>query len=80
MSTSVPIEYRAARVDPEGRIPYFEEKLVLNEYSISMGIDVIEKQVLAYCKPQTDIAQHVIPILRREQKAVFAYTYREATL
>jgi len=77
MSTSVPIEYGVARVNGDGRVTYFEEKPVLKEYPVSMGIDVFEPEVLAYCKPNTDIAQHVIPDLLRDGKEVYAYVTRE---
>lgn len=73
MSTSVPIEYGVARADSDGRITYFEEKPVLKEYPISMGIDVLNGEVISYCKPNTDIAQHVIPALITEGKRVYAY-------
>jgi mannose-1-phosphate guanylyltransferase len=73
VSTAVPIEYGVARVDDDGRITYFEEKPVLKEYPVSIGIDVFERDVLSYCKPNTDIAQHVIPSLLRDGKGVYAY-------
>jgi len=73
MSTSVPIEYGVARVNEEGRVTYFEEKPVLKEYPVSMGVDIFENEVLAYCKPNTDIAQHVIPNLLKDGKGVYAY-------
>jgi mannose-1-phosphate guanylyltransferase len=73
MSTSVPVEYGVARVNQEGRITYFEEKPVLKEYPVSMGIDIFEPEVLAYCKPNTDIAQHVIPSLLKDGRSVYAY-------
>ena len=73
MSTSVPIEYGVARVDQEGRVSYFEEKPVLKEYPVSMGIDILEHEVLTYCKPHTDIAKDVIPKLLKEKRPVYAY-------
>jgi NDP-sugar pyrophosphorylase family protein len=38
-----------------------------------MGVDVFEKEALAYCKPHTDVAEQVIPSLLKEGKAVYAY-------
>ncbi len=73
MSTTVPIEYGVARVADDGRITYFEEKPVIKEYPVSMGILVCEKEILSYCKPSTDISQQVVPELLRDGKAVFAY-------
>lgn len=73
LSTGVPIEYGVARVDNDGRVTYFEEKPILQEYPVSMGINILEKSVLPYCKPDTDLAQDVIPQLVRDKKPVFAY-------
>ncbi len=73
MSTTVPIEYGVARVADDGRITYFQEKPVIKEYPVSMGILVCEKEILSYCKPSTDISQQVVPELLRDGKAVFAY-------
>jgi NDP-sugar pyrophosphorylase family protein len=73
LSTTVPIEYGVARVAGDGKVTYFEEKPVLSEYPISMGIDIFQKEALAYCKPNADIAHDVIPELLRDQKSVYAY-------
>jgi len=73
MSTSVPVEYGVARVTDEGRVTYFEEKPIIKEYPISMGILVCDKDVLPYCKPNTDISHDVIPKLLKDKKPVFAY-------
>jgi mannose-1-phosphate guanylyltransferase/phosphomannomutase len=73
MSTSVPIEYGVGRVGTDGRLTYFEEKPVLKEYPISIGIDILEREVLSYCKPNTDLAHDAIPRLIQEGKPVFAY-------
>ncbi len=73
MSTAVPIEYGVGRVAEDGSVTYFEEKPVLKEYPINMGINIFEKDVLAYCGPRKDIATDVIPQLLRDRKRVFAY-------
>jgi NDP-sugar pyrophosphorylase family protein len=73
MSTAVPIEYGVARVAADGRVTYFEEKPILKEYPVSMGIQILEPNTLIYCRPNTDIAHHVIPSLLRDGKAVYAY-------
>jgi NDP-sugar pyrophosphorylase family protein len=73
MSTSVPIDYGVARVTKDGRVTYFEEKPILREYPISMGIHVLEKEALSYCKPKTDLAGDVVPQLVRDGKSVYAY-------
>jgi mannose-1-phosphate guanylyltransferase/phosphomannomutase len=73
MSRSVPIEYGVAQVGDNGRVMYFEEKPILKEYPVSMGIHVLEREVLEYCKANTDLAEHVIPKLVDERKPVYAY-------
>jgi mannose-1-phosphate guanylyltransferase/phosphomannomutase len=73
MSTSVPIDYGVARVAEDGRVTYFEEKPILKEYPISMGIHVLEKEALSYCKPKTDLAHDVIPQLVKDGNGVYAY-------
>ncbi len=73
MSTAVPFEYGVAKVAGDGRITYFQEKPVLTEYPVSMGIHVLGSDALAYCLPNTDLAQHVIPRLLADHKPVFAY-------
>jgi mannose-1-phosphate guanylyltransferase/phosphomannomutase len=73
MSTSVPMDYGIAKVTEDGRITYFEEKPILKEYPVSMGILVCEKDILRYCKPNTDISHDIIPALLREKKPLFAY-------
>jgi NDP-sugar pyrophosphorylase family protein len=73
MSTSVPIDYGVARVAKDGRVKFFEEKPVLKEYPVSMGIHVVEKEALSYCKPKTDFAQNVIPTLLKDGKKIYAY-------
>jgi mannose-1-phosphate guanylyltransferase/phosphomannomutase len=73
LSTSVPVEYGLARVDSESRVWYFEEKPVLKEYPISMGVDIMNSEVIAYCKRNTDIASDVIPRLLQDRKQVYGY-------
>ena len=73
MSTAVPIEYGVGRVAEDGRVTYFEEKPVLKEYPINMGINIFEKDVLTYCGPKKDVATDVIPQLLRDGKRVYAY-------
>jgi len=73
MSTSVPTDYGVGKVVREGRVTYFEEKPVLKEYPVSMGILVFEKEALRYCKPNRDISRDVIPQLLKDGKRVYAY-------
>lgn len=73
MSSSVPMDYGVAQVADDGRITSFQEKPVIKEYPVSMGILVCEKDILPYCKAGTDISQQVLPELLRDGEPVFAY-------
>lgn len=73
LSQSVPIEYGIAKVSKTGRVTYFEEKPILNEYPVSMGVHIFEPLTLNYCKPGRDIARDVIPRLIEERLRVFGY-------
>ena len=73
MSTSVPMDYGIAKVADDGRVRHFEEKPVLKEYPVSMGILLFEKEAMKYCRPNTDISRDVLPQLLKDGKPVFAY-------
>jgi mannose-1-phosphate guanylyltransferase/phosphomannomutase len=73
MSRAVPMDYGVATVDVDGRVTFFEEKPVLKEYPVSMGIYVCSRDILPYCKRNTDLSQDVIPKLLQDSKPVFAY-------
>ena len=73
LSTSVPTDYGIAQVNEEGRVTYFEEKPIIKEYPVSMGILICEREVLKYCKPNTDISHDVLPRLLVEGRNVSAY-------
>jgi len=73
MSTSVPIDYGVGRVADDGKLTYFEEKLILKGYPMSMGIHILESDTLSYCRPNTDLAHDVIPQLMKDGKSVYAY-------
>jgi hypothetical protein len=68
MSTAVPIEHGVGRVQCDGRLNCFE-KPILKEYPISMGIHVLAKEALSYCRPNTDLARDVMPRLILTKKA-----------
>ena len=75
MSTSVPIEYGVARVDQDGRVTYFQEKPVLKEYPVSMGVDLLEGEVLSYCKPHTDLCARRYPPATERKEACLRIPY-----
>ena len=73
MNTTVPMEYGVARVTEDGRVTYFEEKPVIKESTVSMGIFICEMEVLSYCKRNTDVSREVVPQVIRDGKPVYAY-------
>ncbi len=73
LSLSVPIEYGVGKVTKTGRIVYFEEKPVLKEYPVSMGVHIFEPCIIDYCKSAKDIAGEVIPRLIKDRLRVFGY-------
>ena len=72
-STAVPMDYGVARVTEDGRVTCFEEKPVIKEYPVSIGIFICEREVLSYCRRNTDISRQVVPQVTREGKPVYAY-------
>jgi NDP-sugar pyrophosphorylase family protein len=73
LSTGVRIDYGVGRVDKDNRIEYFEEKPILKEYPVAMGICVCEPVFLKYCSSGSDIAANVIPALVAKGERVFGY-------
>src|SRR5712692_8871142 len=77
LSTGVRIDYGVGRVDDEGRIIYFEEKPVLREYPVSIGVYVCEPRVLDYCKAGSDLASDVLPSMLRAEEPVYGFITKE---
>lgn len=73
LSTGVRIDYGVGRIDKEGRIEYFEEKPVLKEYPVSIGVCLCEPEVLKYATSGSDIAANVIPALVAKGERVYGY-------
>ncbi|OLD10787.1 MAG: hypothetical protein AUI93_06450 [Crenarchaeota archaeon 13_1_40CM_3_52_10] len=73
LSTGVRIDYGVGRVDEDGRIKYFEEKPVLKEYPVAIGVSVCEPAFLKYCSTGSDIAANVIPALVAKGERVYGY-------
>src|SRR5207249_4890339 len=61
------------RVDKDGRIEYFEEKPVIKEYPVSIGVCLCEPAVLKYCSSGSDIAANIIPTLVAKGERVYGY-------
>lgn len=77
LSTGVRIDYGVGKVDEEGRITYFEEKPVLQEYPVSIGVYVCEPRVLDYCKAGSDLASDVLPSMLKEGEPVYGFITKE---
>src|SRR5207245_10646590 len=63
LSTGVRIDYGVGRVDKDNRIEYFEEKPVLKEYPVAIGVCLCEPIFLKYCSSAPDIAATLVPPL-----------------
>ncbi len=77
LSTGVKIDYGVGRVDAEGRITYFEEKPVLKEYPVSIGVYICEPRVLDYCKAGSDLASDVLPSMLSKGEYVYGFLTKE---
>ncbi len=73
LSTGVRIDYGVGRVDKDNRIEYFEEKPVLKEYPVAIGVCLCEPSFLKYCSSGSDIAANVIPALIAKGERVYGY-------
>ena len=77
LSTGVKIDYGVGRIDGEGRITYFEEKPVLKEYPVSIGVCICEPRVLDYCKAGSDLASDVLPSMLKKGEPVYGFITRD---
>lgn len=77
LSTGVRIDYGVGRVDSEGRINYFEEKPVLTDYPVSIGVYLCEPEVLHYCSAGSDFAGDVLPQLVKKGERVYGFLTEE---
>jgi len=77
LSTGVRIDYGVGRIDEEGRIKYFEEKPVLKEYPVSIGVYLCEPKVLEYCVAGSDLAADVLPKMLQKGEPVYGFLTKE---
>ncbi len=77
LSTGVRIDYGVGRVDGEGKIQYFEEKPILTDYPVSIGVYLCEPKVLDYCSTGSDFAGDVLPVLLRKGEPVYGYITKD---
>jgi NDP-sugar pyrophosphorylase family protein len=77
LSTGVRIDYGVGRVDGEGRVLYFEEKPVLSDYPVSIGVYLCEPKVLNYCTIGPDLAADVLPSMVNKGEPVYGFMTKE---
>ncbi len=77
LSTGVRIDYGVGKLDSNGRIRYFEEKPILADYPVSIGVYLCEPRVLSYCSAGPDIASDVLPALVKKGEKVYGFITRE---
>ena len=73
LSRGVRLDYGVARLDGDGRLQDFQEKPVLSEYPVSIGIYACQPEFLSYCKVGRDLAMDVIPHIIRKGERVYGY-------
>ena len=73
LSTGVRIDYGVGKIDGDGRLKYFEEKPVLQEYPVSIGVYACEPRVLDYCLPGSDLAGDVLPQMLQKGEPVYGF-------
>ncbi len=77
LSIGVRMDYGVGRVDSEGRVQYFEEKPVLSDYPVSIGVYLCEPKVLSYCSAGSDLAGDVLPSLVKKGEPVYGFITKE---
>jgi NDP-sugar pyrophosphorylase family protein len=73
LSTGVRLDYGVGKLDGEGRLKHFEEKPVLSDYPVSIGIYACQPEFLSYCRVGSDLAADVLPRLVSKGESVYGY-------
>ena len=78
LSTGVKIDYGVGKVDEAGRMLYFAEKPVLDEYPVSIGVYVCEPKFLSYLSGGTDLARDILPSLIAKGEKFYGFITKES--
>ncbi len=73
LSRGVHLDYGVGRLDGEGRVSHFEEKPVLSEYPISIGVYACKEDFLSYCNAGPDLAADVLPLVIAKGERVYGF-------
>jgi len=73
LSRRLQIEYGVGKIKKGGKLSYFEEKPVVKDYPVSMGIFILKPAAIEYCEPNTDLSSDVIPKLMKKRFPVYGY-------
>src|SRR2546428_2735552 len=73
LSRGVRLDYGVGKLDGEGRLQHFEEKPILSEYPVSIGIYACQPRFLSYCRVGSDLAADILPHLISKGERVYGY-------
>ncbi len=73
LSRGVRLDYGVGKLDSEGRLKYFEEKPILSEYPVSIGIYACQPKFISYCNVGSDLAADVLPHLLSRGEKVYGF-------
>ncbi len=73
LSRGVRLDYGVGRLDGEGRVQYFEEKPVLSEYPVSIGLYACNERFISYCAVGSDLAADILPLVISKGERVYGF-------
>jgi mannose-1-phosphate guanylyltransferase/phosphomannomutase len=73
LSRGVRLDYGVGKLESDGRLQYFEEKPILSEYPVSIGIYACQPKFLSYCNVGSDLAADVLPHLLSSGEKVYGF-------
>jgi len=73
LTRGVRLDYGVGKLDADGRVKHFEEKPVLSEYPISIGVYACKEEFLSYCNSGPDLAADVLPLVISRGERVYGF-------